>query len=142
MFGQTLLALMLMAQPEGDARVEGTVVDPAGWPLAGARVELRRGPRVHTTYSDQRGRFVLERLPPGPWTLRAMAPLLPPAVELLFLVPSTRIERRLQLPRPELARISVRVRETAPVPRSGSANLRELAVDLTCNAGYWLRGRR
>lgn len=52
--------------------VTGIVVDTAGRPLAGARVELQRAGRVERTAStDGRGRFRFEGVPAGPCVVRA-----------------------------------------------------------------------
>lgn len=56
------------------ARVEGTVTDPyTGEPVYGATVavvDVGSGGRIQT-YSDREGHYLIERVPPGPWSLEA-----------------------------------------------------------------------
>src|SRR6185503_5158935 len=57
------------AAPPG--RVEGTVADPAGAKISGARVLLRRGAGViaYTASSDDEGHFVFAGVEPGSYSL-------------------------------------------------------------------------
>jgi len=70
-----LLLVALMLGTSGHAalpgRVEGTVVDPAGAKISGARVLLRRGAGViaYTSSSDDEGRFVFAGVEAGSYSL-------------------------------------------------------------------------
>ena len=55
--------------------VTGVVVNPAGTPVPGAAVELRRGPsRVAATTADRTGQFRFEKVAAGTYQVRASAP--------------------------------------------------------------------
>ena len=61
--------------------LEGVVLDPNGWGISGARVRARvstsRRSRSRYATADDYGRFVLEGLSPGSWSLSASAPGFP-----------------------------------------------------------------
>jgi outer membrane protein assembly factor BamB/subtilisin family serine protease len=63
------LPVTLAAVPAG--QVSGTVTGPDGSPVAGAQITLRDTPLAATTGGD--GRFVIDRVPGGAWTMRAAA---------------------------------------------------------------------
>jgi len=61
--------------------LEGVVLDPDGWGISGARVRARvsasRRSRSRYATADEYGRFMLEGLYPGSWSLGASAPGFP-----------------------------------------------------------------
>ena len=91
------------------AGVSGFVLDEAGRPVAGARVEFRHAETgaTHTTASDEAGRFSLANLRPGgPWTLE---------VTRIGLSPVTR--ENLSLSAGQRLRLEIQLSETAvPLP--------------------------
>jgi hypothetical protein len=137
-----MLAIVLLGWQEGDARVQGTVLDPLGLPLAGARVEIQRGERVRATYADGAGRFVLSGLPPGRCTLRVVVPRLPPVVDVIGLMPASRLERRIRLPMPELARVRVRVRVKAPNFNTTRPDTTVHDIEFLSSPCCWMMERR
>ncbi|MEO2163790.1 MAG: carboxypeptidase-like regulatory domain-containing protein [bacterium] len=76
---QDLEGLELRVQPTHS--LEGVVLDPDGWGIGGARVRARdsasRRSRSRYATADEYGRFVLEGLSPGSWSLGASAPGFP-----------------------------------------------------------------
>ena len=63
--------LRVVLRPGGT--LVGRVMD--GWTgaVVGAEVRARREARSHTTFTDEEGRFVFERLPRGPWAIEVQA---------------------------------------------------------------------
>ncbi|MDE0916498.1 MAG: carboxypeptidase-like regulatory domain-containing protein, partial [Planctomycetota bacterium] len=76
---QDLEGLEIRVQPAHF--LEGVVLDPEGWGISGARVRARvsasRRSRSRYATADEYGRFMLEGLPPGSWSLGASAPGFP-----------------------------------------------------------------
>jgi hypothetical protein len=114
-FSPGFLRLVLLALSAGETRVAGVVLAPDGGPLIGARVEIRCPGALRASYTDAGGRFAFAQLPSGRCTLRAVVPRLPPLIEELDLRPGVAVERRMAMPPPTLARVSVRVRVKAPI---------------------------
>jgi hypothetical protein len=61
------------AQPSRNGRIEGTVTDDKGRPLAGVAVTAH-GSELEFAVTDGEGRFVFDGLPAGPYVLRAHMP--------------------------------------------------------------------
>ena len=73
LFTLPFLALGLTAPSLASAAaLTGTLTNPEGAPIVGARVTAERGEpaRSTTVFSDHNGRFALDGLAPGPWELR------------------------------------------------------------------------
>lgn len=78
--GETVEDLVLRLAP--GALIEGRVLDPWGEPADGVRIVgqgLGRSSLRHTGRTDSTGRFRLDGLDPGPFTLSAIPRQLPPA---------------------------------------------------------------
>ena len=68
-----LLTIPFSAMAQAGRPVRGKVVDPAGEPVAGARVEITGRTTVEAADTDENGRFDVD-LPPGKWGLRVSHP--------------------------------------------------------------------
>ncbi len=66
------LVLSGAAVPPGAGRIEGTIRDSAGAPVANARIEILNRP--WSTLSDGVGRYRLAAVPVGRYTIRVVAP--------------------------------------------------------------------
>jgi Ca-activated chloride channel family protein len=70
-----LVAVVLAAAPtrsQQTVSLSGTVVDPAGTPIPGVALELRRDAAVVLrTTSDQKGAWIFQRVTPGAYEIRA-----------------------------------------------------------------------
>jgi len=70
-----LLSLPASAQtPSGTGSLQGTVVDPSGAAIAGAKVIVAATSEIKTTSTDHSGGFVIPALPPGPYSISVEAP--------------------------------------------------------------------
>ena len=65
----SLVSAPLLASAAELAAIRGKVLDPQGAPLPSATISLQE--RSAATISDAKGRFRLERIPPGSYTIRA-----------------------------------------------------------------------
>jgi hypothetical protein len=67
------VTMMSDASPAADARIEGTVLDPAGVPVAGAELTIRNmaSDQVQRGASDAFGVFAIEHLAPGSYQVTA-----------------------------------------------------------------------
>src|SRR5690348_3458069 len=64
--GVVLMTASIVAQERGGSIV-GTVTDAGHYVLPGARIEI--DPKGPTSVSDQQGRFAIQNVPPGDYTL-------------------------------------------------------------------------
>jgi hypothetical protein len=135
-----LLLSSLAAQDAATGAIHGTVVDSAGARVVQASivaVNIATGVRYSTT-SDAEGRFSLDLLPPGDYTLRAVAPDMSPELtpqlhvdvgavaELAFRLPIAGVQERVTVTAvPALI-------DTQPGPVSTLVNERAIA-DLPLN---------
>lgn len=67
---QVVPAVAATSAPAVDGRIEGSVLDEHGRPLAGVSISAE-GAELHFATSDERGRFVLRALAPGTYTVAA-----------------------------------------------------------------------
>jgi hypothetical protein len=76
LFCLPFLTPALYAQAVAVAEVGGTVTDPSGGSIAGAKVTLTESgtKAAHDTVSDPQGRYRITNLPPGPYVLNAASP--------------------------------------------------------------------
>ena len=91
---------LLMAQSAGSAgTVSGTVVDPSGLVVAGAKVQIRNSISGYTqsVVSDTKGTFRLYHLPPNPYHLEVNADGFATAVRDLQIRTSVPVELRIAL---------------------------------------------
>ena len=122
---QTLVLVLGLAAalPPGlaaAAGVQGVVIDPDGRVTPGARI-LLSGPAatISTTLTDDRGRFQVANLDPGPYTLRVALDGFRADVVTLELAADERRDIRIQLRVSAIRRIDRRVgraRGPPPVP--------------------------
>jgi TonB-dependent receptor len=92
-----LLSTSTLAAQERTGSIAGTVTDAGQYVLSGARIEL--APRGPSAISDQQGRFALQAVPPGDYTLTVTYVGLSPFTERLTVVAgqSVRVDVVLQV---------------------------------------------
>lgn len=72
-----LVPVAVLSAASPSATLRGTVLDPDGAPVPGAAVQVMNS--LQTTFTNERGEFVLEGVQPGPATLRAASRNFEPA---------------------------------------------------------------
>lgn len=89
----------LVRASQMSGRLEGLVTDDHGSPLAGVAVTVQGG-QLEFTLTDRQGRFVFDRLPPGPYLVRAHLPgYAASRRELVEVLPAASATRQLRLVR-------------------------------------------
>src|SRR5947209_864808 len=75
-FFVTAFSPMAMAQAVAVAEVDGYVSDPSGQAIVGAQVRMVEVNRqqVHSTITNETGRYALPNLPVGPYRLEVASP--------------------------------------------------------------------
>ncbi len=98
------LLLLCLASPAMLAAetISGTVIDPSGAVIAGARIEITGGELTQpiVLLSDARGRFLSADLKPGNYSLRATREGFEPMVKTIDLPATTQLEFKLGIARP------------------------------------------
>src|SRR5215831_7429916 len=66
----TFLFFLFVSPPE---ILKGTILDPAGTAVAGARVEISDDGVARTAYTDDGGRFAFDEFPAGTYSVQVTA---------------------------------------------------------------------